>query len=238
MAREGFGREAIAEPLETKEAETGGHPLRDWTERTRGTALDALRYTRFVAFMKRALPVAAAAVLASVIAYSVIPRHQDQDRMSLTYQRTGTIRNDLAMIKPRLTGTDGKGNPFTITAAAAIQNAKNRRQATLEKVDADIQLDGNQWINASAARGFFDMDASTLKLGGGLSVYTDTGYELHTQSADADLRHGIFKGEQKVTGQGPLGSFRADNFQIDRAKRRVILKGHVHMIMYPKRVKR
>ncbi len=236
MVRDGFGREAIAEPLATREMAADEHPLRDWTERSRGTATDALRYTRFVAFMKRALPIAAAAVLASVIAYSVIPRHQD--RMSLTYQRMGTLRNDLAMIKPRLTGTDGKGNPFTITAAAAIQNAKNRRQATLEKVDADIQLDGSQWINASAAQGFFDMDAGTLKLDGGLSLYTDSGYELHTMSADANLKKGIFKGQQKVTGQGPLGSLRADRFQIDRLNRRIVLSGHVHMTMYPKEMKR
>ncbi|MDE1938086.1 MAG: LPS export ABC transporter periplasmic protein LptC [Alphaproteobacteria bacterium] len=238
MVRDGFGREAIAEPLPAREVAPDEHPLRDWTARARGTALDALRYTRFVAFMKRVLPIAAAAVLASVIAYSFIPRHQEQDHMSLTYQHMGTIRNDLAMIRPKLTGADGKGNPFTITAAAAVQNAKNRRQATLEKVDADIQLDGAQWINASAAHGFFDMDAGTLKLDGGLSVYTDTGYELHTQSADVNLRQGIFKGQQKVTGQGPLGSLSADSFKIDRLKRRIVLRGHVQMTMYPKKVKR
>ena len=36
----------------------------------------------------------------------------------MTYEKLGQIENDLAMIKPRLTGADGKGNPFVITADA------------------------------------------------------------------------------------------------------------------------
>ncbi|MGC9954330.1 MAG: LPS export ABC transporter periplasmic protein LptC [Rhizomicrobium sp.] len=235
MTRDGFGREAVAQPLASPAA-AAEHPLRDWTERARGTALEALRYTRFVGFMKRALPIAAAAILASVIAYSVAPRRQE--RVSLTYQRMGTLRNDLAMIKPRLTGTDANGNPFVITADAAIQDAKNKHRATLEKVDADLQLDGQHWLNASAETGFFDMDAGTLKLGGGIALYTDSGYELHTQSADVDLKKNIFSGENAVIGHGPLGSLRADRFQIDRLKKHMNLSGHVHMVMVPKKARR
>ena len=68
----------------------------------------------------------------------------------------GTLRNDLAMIKPRLTGADAKGNPFIITADAAIQDSPDSHRATLDKVDADLQLDGQRWLNASAEAGFFD----------------------------------------------------------------------------------
>ena len=235
MPRDEFGRKAGAQPL-APPAAAEEHPLRDWKERVRGTAIDTLRYTRFVRFMKGALPIAAAAILASVIAYSLVPRHQD--RVSLTYQRMGTLRNDLAMIKPRLTGTDAKGNPFVITAEAAIQDTKNAHRATLEKVDADLQLDGQRWLNASANTGFFDMDAGTLKLNGGIAVYTDSGYELHTKSADIDLKKNIFSGEEAVTGHGPLGSISADRFRIDRLKKHVTLNGHVRTVIIPKKVRR
>ena len=235
MPRDEFGRKAVAQPL-APPAAAEEHPLRDWKERVRGTAIDTLRYTRFVRFMKGALPIAAAAILASVIAYSLVPRHQDL--VSLAYQRMGTLRNDLAMIKPRLTGTDAKGNPFVITAEAAIQDTKNAHRATLEKVDADLQLDGQRWLNASANTGFFDMDAGTLKLNGGIAVYTDSGYELHTKSADIDLKKNIFSGEEAVTGHGPLGSISADRFRIDRLKKHVTLNGHVRTVIIPKKVRR
>ena len=48
----------------------------------------------------------------------------------MTYEQLGQIENDLAMIKPRLTGADGKGNPFVITADAAIQDANNPKRAS------------------------------------------------------------------------------------------------------------
>ena len=235
MARDGFGREAVAQPLVPPEAD--GHRLRDWTARTRSTALQALRYSRFVGVMKRTLPIGAAAIMAAVIAYSVVPRNS-QDRFSLLNQRMGNLRNDLAMTKPRLSGTDARGNPFVVTAEAAIQDPANRRRATLKQVQADMQFDGERWLNASADTGLFDMDAGTLKLNGGIALYTDSGYELHTPSADADLKKNIFQGHEKVAGHGPLGLLSADRFQIDRLKRQLKLNGHVHMIMYPNKARR
>jgi lipopolysaccharide export system protein LptC len=237
MTRDGFGRKAVVQPLLPPEAAARAeHPLRDWTERTRSTALQALRYTRFVAFMKGALPIAAAAIVAAVVAYSVVPRHPEG--VSLAYQRMATLHNDLAMIKPRLTGTDAKGNPFVITADAAIQDPADRHRATLKQVQADVQLDGQHWLNASADGGLFDMDAGTLKLNGGIALYTDSGYELHTQSADVDLKKNIFQGHDAVTGHGPLGSLRADSFLIERVQRHMKLDGHVRGVMYPNKAKR
>ncbi len=236
MTRHGIGREAVAEALAKPAAAASatGHSLRNWTELTRETALETLRYSRFVTVMKGALPIAAGAILASVIAYSVIPPHQQ--RVALTIETLGSIRNDLAMIKPRLSGTDAKGNPFVITAAAAIQDAKNRHRATLQDVEADMQFDKQSWMNASAKNGFFDEDAGTIKLNGGIALFTDSGYELHTAEVDVDLKKNVFDGKNAVTGHGPLGLLRADTFHIDRFKRQVRLSGHVHMTMYPKKV--
>src|SRR5580704_17904575 len=101
-----------------------GEPARhDWTARARTTAMDALRYTQFVGVMKRALPSAAFAVIAAVLAFFFVQRQPA--RLSMTYEKLGHIENDLAMIKPHLTGADDKGNPFVITADSAIQDAKN-----------------------------------------------------------------------------------------------------------------
>ena len=101
----------------------------------------------------------------------------------------------------------------------------------LKKVEADITLDKNRWMNAEAAQGFVDMDKSALKLTGGISMYSDDGYELHTSRADVDLKKGVFKGPEEVTGQGPLGTLRGDTFELDRLTKRIVLHGHVHMII-------
>lgn len=229
MTRESNAHSAVAGPLVPPPARAG-RTGRDWAARTRGTALDALRYTQFVTIMKRALPIGAGVILAVVVAYSLIPRQSD--RITVSYEQMGRVDNDLAMIKPRLSGTDAKGNPFVITADAAIQERRNTHRARLNNVEADISLDQQRWVNASAAKGLFDMDAGTLALVGGISIYSDSGYEIHTATGNIDLKKSLFHGPGEVKGQGPLGTFRADRFELDRAKEQLLLTGHVQMTMY------
>jgi lipopolysaccharide export system protein LptC len=222
--------EAVSQPLNPARAR------RDWTSRTRDTAMNALRYSRFVTVMKRALPIAAGVLIAAVIAYSLVPRQSD--KMRLTTQSLGTIQNDLAMLKPRLTGTDAKGHPFLITADSAQQLGANVRRANLKNVEADLTLEKGRWLNATAVHGLIDMDKHWLALDGGIAIYSDDGYELHTARADVDLKQGIFKGQTEVTGHGPAGTLRADAFEVDRNSNQITLQGHVQMTLLPGEMKK
>ena len=201
-------------------------PRHDWSARARSTAMDALRYTQFVGVMKRALPVAAFAVISAVVAYFFVARQPA--RVSMGYERLGHVENDLSMVKPRLTGQDGRGNPFVITAEAAVQEAGNPKRVHLTRVEADFSQ-GVGWINASAASGLADLNAGVLQLDGGINAFTDQGYELHTKSAFVDLNKGVLHGHVSVTGQGPMGDLGADQFHFDRDTRLLTLTGHVHM---------
>ena len=140
MARTARG--AIAQPVKPARAQ------RDWTARTRGTVIDAIRYSQFVSLMKRALPIAAAAILVVILIYALLPRASE--RVTLTAERTGLLKNDLTMIKPRLTGVDDDGNPFVITAEAAVQDPKHLHHARMKKIEADMTLDNGGWLNANA----------------------------------------------------------------------------------------
>ncbi len=206
-------------------------PRHDWSARARSTAMDALRYTQFVGVMKRALQVAAFAVISAVLAYFFVARQPA--KVSMGYERLGHLQNDLTMVKPRLTGQDGEGNPFVITADQAPSRNRQKSQARqhLSKVEADMTLDKNGWVNADAASGVVDMKAGMLQLNGGINVFSDQGYELHTASASVDLNKGIVHGREEVTGHGPLGDLRADQFQYDRDSKILTLDGHVHMTL-------
>ena len=210
-----------------------GAPLRhDWSARARSSALDALRYTKFVGVAKRALKVAAFAVIAAVLAFFFFQRQPA--RVTMGFERLGHLDNDLAMVKPRLSGQDGEGNPFVITADAAIQDAKNPKRARLTKVEADLSLAKGSWMNANAARGLIDMQAGSLQLDGGINVFSDQGYELHTARAQVDIKKGVVHGPAEVTGHGPNGALRADQFQIDRNNKLLTLIGHVRMTIVGK----
>jgi len=204
------------------------HPHRhDWSSRARTTMMEALRYSRFVVLAKRVLSLGAFLIIAAVLAFFFVARAPRQ--LSLTYEKLGHVKDDLSMVKPRLTGADTKGNPFVITADMAVQDAKNPKRATLRNIDADLALDKKTWLNARARSGTVDMGTGQLELAGGIDLFTDSGYELHTESASMNLKQNIVHGHQQVTGQGPDGKLSADSFHADRNAGLLTLSGHVRM---------
>ena len=139
----------------------------DWSARARATVQGAMRYSRFVALMKRALPAAAFAIIVAVLGFFFVARQPS--KLSMTYESLGHVENDLAMT------------------------------------------------------------AGTLALDGGLQIFSDRGYQLQSARAAVDINKGIVVGPQEVTGQGPLGTLRADRFRFDRASGQLALDGHVEM---------
>jgi lipopolysaccharide export system protein LptC len=76
------------------------------------------------------------------------------------------------------------------------------------------------------------MAAGQLELSGGIDLFTDAGYELHSQSASMNLKQSEVHGHQPVTGQGPDGTFRADKFHADRNTNLLTLTGNVRMTLH------
>jgi len=94
-----------------------------------------------------------------------------------------------------------------------------------------LSLDKQNWVNARAKTGLVDMDTGQLELGGGIDVFTATGYELHSNSASANIKQSVIHGHEEVTGQGPQGNLRADEFHADRGTAILTLSGHVQMTL-------
>ena len=196
----------------------------------RTTTLEALRYSRFVVLMKRILALGAFLTIAAVLAFFFVQRMPRQLEMS--YERMGRVQNDLTMMKPRLAGSDSRGNPYVITADRAVQDAHNPKKATLQNLEADLTLDKGNWINARAKAGMVDMTTGQLELYNGIDVFTANGYELHSNSASANMRQSVIHGHEAVTGQGPDGTLRADEFHADRNTDILTLSGHVQMTLF------
>jgi lipopolysaccharide export system protein LptC len=202
----------------------------DWSARVRTTTVEALRYSRFVVLMKRILALGAFLIIAAVLAFFFVQRMPRKVQMS--YEQVGRVQNDLTMMKPRLAGSDSKGNPYVITADRAVQDARDPKKAVLQNIEADLTLDKANWINARAKSGLVDMTTGQLELYGGIDVFTANGYELHSASASANMKQSVIHGHEPVTGQGPSGTLRADEFHADRATDILTLSGHVQMTLY------
>ena len=194
----------------------------------RETLATIRRYSLFVKVMKGALPVAALALGIAVLVYAMQPR--DTNRMALTFERMGSIENDLAMVMPRLTGVGDDGFPFVVTAATAVQESRGSDLVRLEDVNADITLkEGN--IHVEATRGLVDTRQHLLDVSGGIHLTSDAGYDARTPAAKADLKAGTVRGENGIEATGAFGRITADRFAMNRETRQLRFTGNVRMLL-------
>lgn len=195
----------------------------------RETLYQARRYSTFVRFMKRILPLAALVLAVAILAYAVQPR--DGGQVAMTFERMGIIENDLAMINPRLTGTDENGLPFVVTASSAIQLGPSVERVRLENVNADLVLEDGTELNVIAAEGVIDNQTQTLDFFGGIRLTTGDGYTAETDSARADLQQGILRGESPVSAAGDIGTLTAQGFTFERGTGMLHFTGDVRMMI-------
>jgi lipopolysaccharide export system protein LptC len=203
---------------------------REWRISPRATLLSARRYSVFVKFMKGALPMAALALAVVVLVYVLQPR--ETGRMALTFERLSRVENDLAMIKPRLSGTDDDGLPFMVSAASAMQEGRGSDRVRLEGVVADISLKDGGALHLTATKGVVDTKRHLLEVSNGIHVTSQDGYDARTESAKADLKAGTLHGESRIEAEGKFGRVTADRFALNRETRQLQFSGNVQMLIY------
>ena len=95
------------------------------------------------------------------------------------------------MVNPKLTGTDGRGQPFTVTSKSATQAQGKTRSMTFDTVVADVTMQDKSWVQIDAKNGLLDGEAKTLDLTETINIFSDKGYECHTASARYDFGSGL-----------------------------------------------
>lgn len=188
------------------------------------------RYSRFVNLAKIALPLTALGLVLILVAW---PQGQETDstfRVSLAALPEGDA-GDAGMTRARFVGTDSQNQPFVITAERAVPNAINPERIALHTLQADITLDTGAWVSMISASGLYDRTQQSLALGGGVELFADNGFAMHTPSARIDLIDGTARGTEPVSAQGPLGTLDADSFRMERDGRRLFFMGNVRMTL-------
>ena len=205
--------------------------LDQWQNRSRPDAGTTLGYSRFVRIMKVMLPLVACSLIVLVVVYSSSGREVGIVRFE--GKATGAVDNDRQLVNPKLTGTDGRGQPFTVTAKGATQAPGKARRMTIDEVTADITMQDKSWVQVGAIKGELDVERKTLDLTNSINIYSDQGYECHTEAARYDFGSGLLKGDAPIKCQGPMGLFTAQKFEGLRDPRVLRFMGGVQTTYTP-----
>ena len=185
--------------------------LDNWAFRSRPSADATVGYSRFVRIMKVMLPLIAFSLIVLVVVYSTLRR--EGGNIAITATILDDLSNDRQLVKPKLTGTDGRGQPFTVTAKSATSAQGKSRSMVFDNVVADVTMQDKSWVQVDATKGLLNGEAKTLDLTDTINIFSDKGYECHTASARYDFGLGLLKGDQPINCQGPLGLITGKRFE-------------------------
>lgn len=168
-------------------------------------------YTWFVRVSRVALPLLALFIIGVVIArLSDDPQIAQLSELP-THEKTKP--GQISLVKAKYEGMDAKGRKYTLSAESATRDITADEAVFLDRPRADIALDGG-WITVHADKGRFDNKMSKLFLSNGVTVYHDSGYEIHMQDVSVDLTARQASSPSPLTAQGPVGELRAQNVAV------------------------
>ena len=143
---------------------------------------------------------------------------------------TEAVSTDVRMTNPRFTGRDENLTPYAVTADAAIRRRDAEDGVTeLERprLDYNFLETGNELSQVLAESGRYDLPNRILDLYSDVNFRTRSGYTFQSDHARIFLRDERVAGEEAVEGTGPMGTIRADRFEISYGGNHIIFSGHV-----------
>lgn len=187
------------------------------------------RYSRFVAWMKLALPTAAMMLVLLVVVWpriqSAVETIGKLPRIDLSQAR------DLRMVNLHYSGRDKHNRPFTVTADSARQQSESDDLIELDGPKSDMTTASGSWLALNAYTGVYRPQSQLLDLFGNVEVFQDKGNEFVTDSAHIDMAKGNAEGNDPVEGHGPFGSIKAEGFRIEDQGDTIIFTGKTELML-------
>jgi lipopolysaccharide export system protein LptC len=180
-----------------------------------------------ITLTKWLLPVAAAALLASIALWPEIQAASLRARLEANHV-SGEVDGG-KLLDARYNGVDEKGRPYTITAATAWQIDPERVGLTMPK--GDITMENGTWLMITAKQGTFMQHLNQLDLVKDVTLYRDDGTTMHTQSATIDVKGGAAAGSQPTHVEGPFGVLDAQGFTVMDKGSAIDFPGPAHLVL-------
>ena len=179
-------------------------------------------HDRLVRWAKVALPSAVGALIA-ILALAPLGKHSDVSFI-LDKKKVENAPEQLRVEAARYSGTDNKGQQFTIVANRAIQRSSKVPLVDIRGMFARLNLDKGPLLIA-ANQGRYNIDSQKVAIDGPVKVAGPDGYRLATRDVTVDLKQRQLASAGPVAGQMRLGSFQAGQLHANLGERTVVLDG-------------
>jgi len=189
----------------------------------------AARESRRVRRLRLLLPAIGALLCVIMIGATVITRIS----ISLSIGDLKITTDGLAMDAPHLSGSDGKGRTYTVSAESAVQDLSDTRIIRLKNIEASVtQADGSR-ARLLADSGVYDSAAQTVVLKENIRLSNSDGSGGALQRAEINLSTGSLTSDSPVAFSSRLGEINAEKMGVEKKAGTVTFSGGVRMTVDP-----
>jgi lipopolysaccharide export system protein LptC len=179
-------------------------------------------HDRLIKWTKIGLP-SAAGVLLAILAVAPLDRKGDVSFI-LDKKKVQSAPERMRVEEARYTGTDDKGQQFTMTAGRAVQRSSDTPLVDISDMYAILNMEqGPLVLTADQAR--YNLDTQKVDVLGPIQAQGADGWMLRTQDVTVDLKQRQLASHGPAEGQMRLGQFRANRIRADLGSHTVVLDG-------------
>ncbi len=187
------------------------------------------RYTKFVSLGKNVLWLLIAIIIGTIIWIASSDRGEQGSRLVFTNDQQA-IEVENKMIKPHYQGLDERNNPYTVFADSALQ--KDENTVILKTVSADMQQEDGTWLALKSGSGELKIEEEKVFLTDHVNMFYEGGYEFESDYAHVDIGKGTAYGDSPIQGQGPIGTLKANRFEVEDRGKIIRFNGSVRLKLY------
>lgn len=187
------------------------------------------RHSTIVRSMRLILPIAALGVVVVIMAWksdlnpvTAVPREEISPQT--------VSQNEL--VNPKFQSEDENGQPYSITATKATQNAEDMNTLLLQQPVADITLNSGDTVSLTATNGEYKQEQKGLTLDGRVEVHHNSGYQIQTEKMNIDVSGQIITSDSPVTGQGPEADISASGLHVNGNSKIIIFNGPAKLTLH------
>jgi lipopolysaccharide export system protein LptC len=191
----------------------------------------AVRHSRRVGLLRKALPIAAGTGIVFVVLWTWLDPLRFASGLPVELGRISISGTKLTMDAPKLKGFSRDGRPYTVTAEEAVQDLTKPNVIELSKIVGQFDLGGRGNMVLNAKSGIYDGKTEQMKIFDGIDFHSTEGHSGQLSEALVEPRKGHLVSESPVDLFFNEGSLRGNRMEVFDQGKVIVFEGGVTMVL-------
>lgn len=207
--------------------------------RTNGARVfrEAAKHTRFVVFLRVAIPAAIAGIAVIIFLASYLSTFKLLSAFPIDVGKVSISGTKVTMESPRVNGYTADARPYRLTARASVQDLDRPDILELKDLEGHNDLKDGQHVTLTSINGIYDSKHETLKLRDHIVATSTSGVVGHFSEATVDMPTGNVVSDSPVEINLPNdGLLNADRMKSEQNGDVITFSGSVELTLKPEQM--